>query len=137
MHFHMCVSVRPRVQEWALGWTAKFGIYEWNPDGTQKRTLRPSGELLKEVGGCVGVRVCGEKGGGRGVCTDVTTAQRLQPGSPQPTFDHRSARMLCGNEPAAPLRLCGVVQWFIRLGQLPARIAAAANGVQGKVMEAV
>jgi hypothetical protein len=31
----------------------------------------------------------------------------------------------------------GVVQWYIRLAQLPARIAAAANGVQGKVMGAV
>ena len=26
--------------EWAEGYDIRFGLYEWNPDGTQKRTFR-------------------------------------------------------------------------------------------------
>lgn len=28
------------LQEWAEGYEIRFGLYEWNPDGSQKRTFR-------------------------------------------------------------------------------------------------
>ena len=33
--------------EWAEGYDIRFGLYEWNPDGTQKRTFR--GDFNKTV----------------------------------------------------------------------------------------
>ncbi len=33
--------------EWAEGYDIRFGLYEWNPDGTQKRTFR--GDFDKTV----------------------------------------------------------------------------------------
>lgn len=33
--------------EWNFGYHMKFGIYEWHPDGSQKRALRKSGLLLQ------------------------------------------------------------------------------------------
>ena len=36
--------------EWAFGYNAKFGLYEWNPAmGTDKRVMRPSGHLIKHL----------------------------------------------------------------------------------------
>ncbi|KAL6769186.1 hypothetical protein ACKKBF_B17810 [Auxenochlorella protothecoides x Auxenochlorella symbiontica] len=32
--------------EWQMGFKMKFGIYNWDNDGSQKRTLRDSGKLL-------------------------------------------------------------------------------------------
>lgn len=29
-----------KLQEWAEGYEIRFGLYEWNPDGSQKRTFR-------------------------------------------------------------------------------------------------
>lgn len=33
--------------EWQMGWGMRFGIFEWNPDGTQARILKKSGAALK------------------------------------------------------------------------------------------
>ena len=35
--------------EWNFAWELKFGLYEWNDDGTQKRRLRDGAK----VGSCL------------------------------------------------------------------------------------
>jgi len=35
--------------EWAEGYDIRFGLYEWNPDGTQKRTFRGDFDVAVEA----------------------------------------------------------------------------------------
>ena len=36
--------------EWAYGYQAKFGLYEWNPSmGKTERRMRPSGRLIQRL----------------------------------------------------------------------------------------
>lgn len=40
------LSVVHALLQWNFAWDLKFGLYEWNPDGTQKRTLRNGSKVF-------------------------------------------------------------------------------------------
>ena len=41
MYHALCMlNDKLSLQEWAEGYEIRFGLYEWNPDDSQKRTFR-------------------------------------------------------------------------------------------------
>ena len=58
--------------EWNFAWELKFGLYEWNDDGTQRRRLRDGAKVGSSARAHVNSCVCTQLLG----CTSGTTTAR-------------------------------------------------------------